>query len=1015
MAKAYTIESKLPTVQYYCSNDNDDPTAFLTAINQGLSRLSTSFGSTLDPTTSYSLSPFEAISEHLQSSWILYLEDYHQLTPDGELNMLLASLAQNADQLGLQLLVTSRASPPAHWSGAVLKHRVEIFSDLNFNMEELSEIVAEYPVFAEHDAQWLQDLLDYTDGWPAGVILLLERLRLELDEGLSLSETGTQATSDYFMNAIFRHFPEEVQTLLLKSSVLPFLPADDAEDILQIPSAGKLFSTLCNQRTFTFRQTRCPNSGTESKNSYPAFQHQNLFHDFLRQQAEVYLTREDRLAVAQRGAARLEAHGDFSAATAIYVEHEKWEEITALILNNALQLIDSGQIAQLDEAFSRLPDKLIDANPDLLFWCGVCETSLGLASAREHLSKAYGLYCEQGNTVGMAISWRAVVDAIWLSWDGLDQLGDWIKEYDLHADTDYASLPDSFQTSLMMSRFGILSFWSPEHPELPQLEQQLASHVHTPMPTQERALLFVKILYHFTYGTGNQSQTDFYLNVMRTMVQQSPGSPLDQILLSNFEAAYQYCFVGSPKKCYEYVDEALTIGNESGVLVWQSVSLTHGLYMALGQGDIRRTKKYLKQFKQVIGLNNSMHVAFDELFSGWLAMLEGRHSSALRHVDAGLIFLEHNPIPMIRNLFLGGKAALLIQREEWHEAWVVLREVRSFAKAARSNTLEIMARFLQASWCLKRNRLWAARAFLQRARDIGVTQNIFVCPWLAPAQLPGLIAFAIESDIDSGYFSRWVSLYSLKVPSGFAARVRWPWRIKIRTLGALEIRLDGRMLESQGRAHKRLLEILGALITAGPRGISQGELMNEMWPDKSEEKGRSNLNTNLARLRTFIGDPNAVISSEGRVFISRDICWVDSWEFLAESEVGSHIDIDQLVQAEHAYQGEYCVPETGNGAETILRSALANRYLKVARSLARAFEKDPDYTQAIDIYRNILSKLGAEENIYRDLMCCYAKMNRLEGVSVIYGECKQVMLEKYGGGPSKETTNLYQRLISQAD
>lgn len=952
------------------------------------------------------------ICEQHQSPWILYVEDYHKLNPHDELNHFLAALAPKAGQLEVQLLVASRTSPPAQWSEATLNRKIEIFSDFNFDIEELSQVVEGYPQFAKCDALWLRALLDCTGGWPAGVILLLERLRLELDEGLTLAETGLLATSDYFMETLFTRLHDNMQALLLRSSLLPFIPVDSAEDILQIPNTGQLFLSLCNERTFTSRQTRCPDPALDPQNKYPAFIHQNLFHSFLRQQAELHLNTDDRMAVVQRGATVLLAHGEFLTATDLHVEFENWDEITALILNNALPLIERGQISQLKDAFSRLPGERVNLSPDLLFWQGICETSLGQPGAREHLSRAYSLYRDLANIVGMAISWRAVVDAIWLSWDGLDQLGDWIKEYDLHATTDYARLPDSFQTSLMMSRFGVLSFWSPEHPELPLLEQAVADHVHTPMPTQERTLLFVKMLYHFTYGTGNRSQTDFYLNVMRTVVQQAPASPLDQILLSNFEAAYQYCFVGSPETCYQHVENALKIGEDSGVLVWQSVSLTHGLYMALGQGDIKRAKRYSRHFKQVIGLNNSMHVAFDELFSGWLAILEGRNPSAIRHVNAGLAFLERNPVPTIRNLFLGGRAALLIQHENWREAWAVLREIRKFAVAARSNTLEIMARLLQATWCLKRKRHWAARAFLQRARDIGVSQNIFVCPWMMPKQLPELMGFAIESDIDHAYFARWVSLYSLKIPAGFATRSRWPWRIRIRTLGALEIQVDNQLLESQGRAHKRLLEILGILITAGPRGAAQGELMSELWPEKSEEKGRSNLNTNIARLRAFIGDPNAVISSEGRAYINRDICWVDSWEFLADSELNGHTDIEQLTMAEDIYRGEYSVPETGNGAEMILRSSLSNRYLKVARTLARALEEDPHFSQAIVIYRNMLGKLGPEENIYRDLMCCYAKMSRQEDVTIVYRECEQLTMEKYGTSPSDDTAKLYRQLTS---
>ena len=534
------------------------------------------------------------------------------------------------------------------------------------------------------------------------------------------------------------------------------------------------------------------------------------------------------------------------------------------------------------------------------------------------------------------------------------------------------------------------------------------------MPTQERALLFVKILYHFTYGTGNRSQADFYLNVMQTLVQQPSAGPLDRILLSNFEAAYQYCFDGSPQRCYEHVDAALQLGEESGVLIWQSVSLSHALYMAWGQGDIPRAKKYIANFKQVIGINNAMHIAFDELFTGWLAMLQGRPSSALKHVDAGLMFLERNPVSMIRNLFLGGKAALLVQRGEWKQSWSILTEIRHYARHSRSNTLEIMVRLLQARWCLNRKCHAGARAFLQRARDSGVAQNIYVCPWLSPEQMPPLVGFALESGIDTVYFAQWVSLYSLKIPSSMLARDRWPWRIKIRTLGTLEIRLDNNVIESEGRAHKRLLEILGLLITAGQRGLPQDELISELWPDKNEERGRSNLNTNLARLRAFLGEPRAVLCTEGSVLINRDFCWVDSWEFLDDADLNGPVEIEKLTILESIYRGEYQVSETNCGAEMILRSTLVNRYLRIARSLARALEKNREFDRAIGIYRRMLSKLGPVEEIYRDLMFCLARVKRVQEIETVYQECCSVLSKKYGRGPSPDTTLCYQKFKNLA-
>jgi DNA-binding SARP family transcriptional activator len=955
---------------------------------------------------------FHVIARHHAAPKLIYIDNYH-LLPEGDvLHGILASLVPLAEELSFTFVIAGRTFPTAPWSTAVANRHIEVLSDFSYDPEELSAVIATYPDVPAYDDDWVLEVHYNLAGWPAGVTLLLERLRLGLDESLTIEDLCREATSGYLQDKLFGLLAEDTRQVLLRASLLPFLPADGADTILDRADTQKIFSQLCNERLFTTRQLRRAETPPEDSASYSAYQLSQPFRTFLFHRALQELPTAEITSVVMRGAENMVFLGEVSAAAQLYTEHDRWNDAVLLLLNSALPMIQSGQVEQLNAIFSLLPTGVLNGDPNLLFWKGVCDTSLGNKGAREQLSQAYSLYSAQENYVGMALAWRGLVDAIWISWDGLDELGPWISEYETRAAVEYKTLPQSVQDLLSLSRFGVLSFWAPDHPELPTLEHWVGEHVHTPMLGQEKMLLFVKMLYHFTYGTGNRVQTDFFLNVMRTWVQQESSTPLDKILLHNFEAAYHYCFDGTPDRCYAFVESALEMCEDSGVSVWKSVSLTHGLYMALGQGDITRAKHYFSLFKQAIGLNNAMHVAFDEFFSGWLALLEGRSGSSVKHIEAGLNLLERSPVPMIRSLFLGARAALFVQQRDWRPAWAALRELRFYARSARSNTFEMMARLLQAEWCLQRRRYWAARAFLQRARDIGVAQNMFVCPWIVPDQLSGLIGFALACDIDKDYFSRWVSLYSLKVPADFTARDRWPWRIKIRTLGALEVRLDDELQESKGRAHKKLLQILGVLINAGAMGEEQAVLINELWPDKGEHKGRSNLNTNLARLRTFLGEVDAIISSEGRVYLNEAVCWIDSWELLRTEETHRAPGIEQLSNLESIYKGEYRVSSAEGSSEIILRGTLRNRYITISRALGRALEEKSDYPRAIVAYRNMLDKLGAEEVVYRDLMHCYAKMNRVQDIVSTYTECQQVLMKWQGVEPSRETNRYYELLLA---
>ena len=144
---------------------------------------------------------------------LLVFEDLHRIE-DREVFAWLDTLAERLPQ-AWGLVLISRFDPPLALArrrvrGELVEFRQE---DLRFNAEEVVRLLSLRE--AGEDAQ---DLLERTDGWPAGLGLLLERH----GRGASRHE---QHLFDYLASEVLDEMPAELRDFLLRTSVLPELSA----------------------------------------------------------------------------------------------------------------------------------------------------------------------------------------------------------------------------------------------------------------------------------------------------------------------------------------------------------------------------------------------------------------------------------------------------------------------------------------------------------------------------------------------------------------------------------------------------------------------------------------------------------------------------------------------------------------------------------------------------------------------------------------------------------------------
>jgi two-component SAPR family response regulator len=133
-----------------------------------------------------------------------------------------------------------------------------------------------------------------------------------------------------------------------------------------------------------------------------------------------------------------------------------------------------------------------------------------------------------------------------------------------------------------------------------------------------------------------------------------------------------------------------------------------------------------------------------------------------------------------------------------------------------------------------------------------------------------------------------------------------------------------------GKAQKKPLELLKALIAFGGRDVSETKLADALWPEAEGDAAAQALATTLFRLRKLIGE-QVIRRQESRLTLDSTCCWVDCWEFQRLASETSGDPLMCLAKLRKLHQGPFL-----DGAENApwaqpLRQRLQARFARLTQ------------------------------------------------------------------------------------
>ncbi len=291
-----------------------------------------------------------------QPEVVLVLDDFHRLSGASSCESV-AWLVDHAPST-MQVVIASRTDPALplgtlRGHGQLLELRAD---ELRFTAAEANEFLNGRLELDLAGAD-LDLLVSRTEGWPAGIYLAALSLSGTTDKhGLVKAFDGTTAhVVDFLSSEVLAAYGEDLQTFMLRTSVLERLCAPLCDAVLEQTASADALESLGRSNLFLVP--------LDDRRRWFRFHH--LFAQMLRLELE----RRDPGLVPGLHRRAFEWHRDFGTThEAIHhaVSGHAFREGGQLIAETWVQYANSGRTTSVLDWLVRFPDEILDSDPRLL-------------------------------------------------------------------------------------------------------------------------------------------------------------------------------------------------------------------------------------------------------------------------------------------------------------------------------------------------------------------------------------------------------------------------------------------------------------------------------------------------------------------------------------------------------------------------------------------------------------------------------------------------------------------------
>jgi DNA-binding SARP family transcriptional activator len=567
--------------------------------------------------------------------------------------------------------------------------------------------------------------------------------------------------------------------------------------------------------------------------------------------------------------------------------------------------------------------------------------------------------------------------------------------------------------------FVALMYRQPQRPDLAQWAERVRKLVLAGGDASRQLLLANQLVHYYSFWCGEPASARLVVEAIRPPESAAEVGEPAYIAWCAMKAAYSW-YIGENGEALRRVAEGLEAGRRSGARFMNSHLDAHGVIASLAAGDLAGAGRVLSDAGSSLppGLLYRAHYHY-------LATLHAffRDDGAVAEANAreAVAFADEAGVALTTAFNRVLLAHVLHRRGKRREAFASLAHARRISRSMRNPNMLLSCVFTAIYFLLERGRQGEGKArrqalaLLARALELARLQGYSYRSYWTPEVMGRVFGAALEHGIEVPFVQELVRRRRLPPPAEAAYLESWPYPVRVYTLGRLRVLLDGKPLEFSGKAQKKPLELLMALIAFGGREVSEQRLTEALWPEAEGDAAHQACATALHRLRRLLACDEAISLSRNHLSIDPRHVWLDVWAF--ERGLAPRLTLPgsggRNPYAERAL-GLYRGPFLGEQAEApwgiALRERLHARFLRHMAEHARALLALGDYAAAIAALERGLGIDPLAEELYHALMLCYQALERPAEAIKVYRRCEKTLAAGLGATPGAKTVALYRSL-----
>ncbi|MEO8630275.1 MAG: BTAD domain-containing putative transcriptional regulator, partial [Betaproteobacteria bacterium] len=905
---------------------------------------------------------------------------------------------------GINLVCISRTAPAASLMRQVSTERLASidWDAMRLTLDETRQIAT---IKHKISDRILERLHQQSEGWAAGLTLMLARIEHTGDLPEAIAAQSREAIFSYFAGTLFDRQPADVRHVLLCTALLPRITPSLASKLTGNPNAGALLDSLHRRHLFTYRRHLEPSSRSSkcigAQAGEPTYEYHALFRAFLLEKLREDYTPPALRRLSQDVAVLLEESGEIEAALELNRIAEDWDALARLLIDHAPKLLGQGRGQTLRDWIALLPASIAESRPYTQYWLGVASMPVDQRKAQVVLESAFYEFARVDNRVGQLLCASRIIEAIYRASISLPDQDQWVEVLNSALTEGFVFPNRDVEISVYCSLGLALFFRQPRHPALEASVERVSALLKEGLAPEQMVTAGESLVryYNFAYRPNDAA---WVINLVSPIADDTSIPPLNRL--------YWWGRVGNCLQHFGQYAEADAALRKAECLADYcpnhfAVGMIRMFRVALNvsQGRLADASERRAELQKIADPTQPMTVGIALHGQTMLAAntkplqetIDLCRASLVAHEAAGHRFGE-----LLMKMTL---AALLAHTDGVDELARLLADIRAGLAGTFLAHYAAQVSIIEAYSALRLGQTQKACELVEAATSAELDSS-FSLVRLIPRVLPTVLAFGLEQGIGTVRIKSWIRRFS--IPPDNTTNQRWPWPAMVRCMGTFSICIDDQPLQFKGRPPTKPVELLKLLVTAGVDGLPSRAIADQLWPDLDGAAALVNVDTNVHRLRKlFKQDP--LVVSDGRVAINDERCWVDAWALDQNCETASDVANDALQTkvrgAMHLYRGHFLDLEGEQSWAVAYRDKLRASLIRMVRAVGKSFEQEGRFADAIELYERAIKLDHLAEPIYRQWMLCHCERGEKAEALNVYRRCKEMLSVVLGMQPSAET------------